>query len=238
MSGAGGRLGPARPEPGSAAGRERRERVRPAPAGRRQLVGHALRHEQPRRHRARRVRSGHLQRGLHGRRRTPRSGDPKALAWTALRHRGRGPDQEGTEQDPHRGRGIRERGAGPSDAGVEHGRSRAGDRDRRRCRSRGRRAGSPRRPLAGTRPPFPRRSARPTNRASEPERYTPCSRRAASVSGRPRSRISSLRTLDRVRDTVEGCPTGTEVKRQPGGARVLVSRLADRSRVQEPAPVT
>jgi hypothetical protein len=47
-----------------------------------------------------------------------------------------------------------------------------------------------------------------------------------------------LRALDWIRDAVEDCPTGTEVKRQPGGARVPISRLADRSRVQEPAPVT
>ena len=45
-----------------------------------------------------------------------------------------------------------------------------------------------------------------------------------------------LCALDWIRDTVEGCPAGVQVKRKPGGARVAVSRLADRSRVQEPAP--
>ncbi len=47
-----------------------------------------------------------------------------------------------------------------------------------------------------------------------------------------------LGALDWIRDTVEGCPAGVEVKRQPRCARVTVSRLPDRSRVQEPAPVT
>ena len=46
-----------------------------------------------------------------------------------------------------------------------------------------------------------------------------------------------LGALDWIRDTVEGGPASVQVKRKPGSARVAVSRLAHRSRVQEPAPV-
>ena len=86
-----------------------------------------------------------------------------------------------------------------------------------------------------------RSSARPRlgshrRRRLAPGRYMPSSRRAASVSGRPALANLLLRALDWIRDTVEGCPARVQVKRKPGGARVAVSRLADRSRVQEPAP--
>ena len=63
----------------------------------------------------------------------------------------------------------------------------------------------------------------------------PCSRRAASASGSPRSLISACVSLDVVLDAPEVALALVQVEEQPGRPWVAVPRLADRARVEEPA---